>query len=91
MTNEQAIKILSNRDGHGIPSGYNGGYAEAIEVAIETLKAEPIKHGHWIYEQLPLPLSDGSKECVRCSVCNTHWDNESNYCPNCGAKMDLTE
>lgn len=50
-----------------------------------------VKHGRWIYEQLPLPLSDGSKECVRCSVCGTHWDNESNYCPNCGAKMDESE
>ena len=49
--------------------------------------AEPTKHGRWIYVQLPLPLSDGSKECVRCSVCGTHWDNESNYCPNCGADM----
>ena len=61
-----------------------------IDIA-PTIEAEPIRHGRWIYEQLPLPLSDGSKECVRCSVCNTHWDNESNYCPNCGAKMDEVE
>ena len=39
MTREETIKILSNRDGHGIPSGYNGGYAEAIDLAIEALKA----------------------------------------------------
>lgn len=39
MTREEAIKILSSRDGHGIPSGYNGGYAEAIDLAIEALKA----------------------------------------------------
>lgn len=38
MTREEAIKILSSRDGHGMPSGYNGGYTEAIEVAIEALK-----------------------------------------------------
>lgn len=39
MTRAEAIKILSNRDGHGIPSGYNGGYAEAIDMAMEALKA----------------------------------------------------
>lgn len=39
MTREEAIKILSNRDSHGIPNGYNGGYAEAIDMAMEALKA----------------------------------------------------
>jgi rubrerythrin len=23
----------------------------------------------------------------RCSVCNTTWDTQTPYCPNCGAKM----
>ena len=58
-----------------------------IEQIIDWLPVVP-KRGGWIYEQLPLPLSDGSKECVRCSVCGTHWDNESNYCPYCGARMN---
>lgn len=42
---------------------------------------------HWIDEILPLPLSDGSKECFKCSKCGLHYDNVSNYCPNCGSKM----
>lgn len=45
------------------------------------------KRGEWLDEQLALPLSDGSKKCVRCSCCFTHWDSESNFCPNCGADM----
>ena len=37
--------------------------------------AKPVRHGHW-------------EEFV-CSVCGEiGWDNEDNYCPNCGAKMD---
>lgn len=64
-------------------------YFDAMIDAQSTV--EPIKHGRWIYEQLPLPLSDGSKECVRCSVCGTHWDNESNYCPYCGADVQGKE
>ena len=60
-------------------------YFDAMIDAQSTV--EPTKRGKWVHVQLPLPLSDGSKECVRCSVCGTHWDNESNYCPYCGADM----
>ena len=46
--------------------------------------------GEWIKRQLPLPLSDGSRECVECSVCLTHWGGKYgfHFCPNCGARMD---
>ena len=54
---------------------------------LKYLKQVP-KSGHWINEILPLPLSDGSKECVKCSKCGLHYDNPSYYCPNCGAKME---
>ena len=91
MTKEEAIKILSNRDGHGIPSGYNGGYAEAIEVAIEALKAEPRKHGRWLKTGQSLVYPNKFRNYF-CSICgielDAHIRQEPNYCPNCGAKMD---
>lgn len=79
MTREEAIKILSNYDGHGIPSGYNGGYAEAMNIAVEALKAEPVKHGRWIEDEYGIP------HCSNCgAINNTVY---RNYCPNCGAQM----
>ena len=46
---------------------------------------QPVKHGRWINENF----------CTRCSACGnmTIYDKysrevESDYCPNCGAKMD---
>lgn len=46
---------------------------------------EPVKHGHWI---------DG--KCSRCghhapfwAMASTYY--RSRYCPNCGARIDLTE
>ena len=48
------------------------------------------KQGQWVQIYIPLPLSDGGKDCYCCSECRTHWDHTSNYCPNCGAKMIST-
>lgn len=46
---------------------------------------EPIKHGKWISD-----ISGGYENI--CSICQHEFidkcDNDSNYCPNCGARMD---
>ena len=46
------------------------------------------KHGRWIE-------ADGGDCCYKCSECGFLRDayilDESNYCPNCGAKMDEVE
>ena len=56
----------------------------------------PVRHGQWI------PLTECANEGVYCSICKKKvWKSdyaqcskksrnklESNYCPNCGAKMD---
>ena len=45
--------------------------------------AVEVVHGRWT------PLQkNGFAFGVTCSECNTTWDDKSNYCPNCGAKMD---
>ena len=42
------------------------------------------KHGKWVF---------GGDGCVICSVCDEEVPNyiHRNYCPNCGAKMDLED
>lgn len=51
-------------------------------------QAETPKHGHWIE-------ADGGDCCYKCSECGFLRDayilDVSNYCPNCGAKMDEVE
>lgn len=57
---------------------------------IELLKAEQPKHGHWIDND------DPDDNYFTCSVCGDLWilndgtpeDNQMNYCPHCGARMD---
>lgn len=46
--------------------------------------AESVKHGKWI----EYPTADGMNQCSECGVLRF---GESNYCPNCGARMDIDE
>ena len=43
-----------------------------------TIEAEPVKHGEW----------ETRKGIEYCSECNKSMMWQSNFCPNCGAKMD---
>ena len=46
------------------------------------------KHGRWkIIGMRPV----GTHLTHYCSICGGHGDNEMDYCPNCGAKMDEVE
>ena len=72
----------------------DGAILDTIDEA-PTVDAVEVVHGHWI------SLTDCSNAGVYCSVCHKKvwkedyaWCNRknklrSNYCPNCGAKMDL--
>ena len=61
-------------------------------VTVENIKKAPSvsaeRVGEWQYEKMVMPLSNHTKDSYRCSVCHTHWDCETNYCPNCGARME---
>lgn len=85
MTREEAIKDIQENI-----KPFVGG--KSLDMAIEALKAEPIKHGWWIW--------DKENDKMYCSECGYETDNwgvhqESdpiewqlpNYCENCGAKM----
>lgn len=92
-------RILRGFAGHLLEAGKMEA-AEAVNTLIKGLKLEPtvdaveVVHGHWF------SLTDCSNAGVYCSVCNKKvwkedyaWCNRknklrSNYCPNCGAKMD---
>lgn len=50
-----------------------------------TIDAEPVQHGRWENAKAAF-----HKKCSHCK-CILHMPRERNYCPNCGAKMDLKE
>lgn len=68
-----------------------------IDVYVENMPAadvQPVKHGCW--EEVTDYGGWGDTN-YRCSVCDEEWyledckpnDNNMNFCPRCGARMDL--
>lgn len=89
---ELVIKAIGNEDkdvmaDYGEEYGTEWGFSEEkiIGVIMKVLAADvvPVVHGKW------LCIETDDEQFFLCSVCNgkEYW--ESNYCPNCGAKMDV--
>ena len=63
----------------------------------ETVEAEPVKRGKWEVKQQTkmfndyMTISGKYPTCNLCGFAEMGPFNETNYCPNCGAKMDLEE
>jgi hypothetical protein len=83
-------KICVTDDLHGM--GVAEGVAKAMGTILNTptIEAEPVRHGRW--EQRT--DFNGFLTCSNCHNCNiieeVFWRYANyNYCPNCGAKMDL--
>ena len=70
-------------------------FADALSKA-PTADVQEVKHGEWIIEQL-----ENEKTVCYCSRCGSGLQNRetrkyidisgANYCPNCGAKMDVKD
>ena len=57
--------------------------------AIEALQAEVPKRGEWIYK--PKDAIEMMFTLPKCSVCGHESSDANNYCPNCGAKMEVQD
>ena len=63
---------------------------EKLEAAILNIQAadvEPVKHGRWI-EYKHFHHNHYIDSTYECSECKVEEPLTSDYCPNCGAKMD---
>ena len=72
MTREEAIEWFLN-------SPFYHKEHVPFEMAIEALKVEPVRHGHWC---------NTWDTFVKCSECGSFTGGKYNYCPFCGAKMN---
>ena len=59
---------------------------EKFEAAIRKIQAvdvAPVRHGRWLHRK------NGVAYCSECKIDTV--EDETNYCSNCGAKMDLED
>ena len=61
---------------------WSRGSIRRIIEGLPTIEAAPVVHGRWKYVEVI-----GFGYLSTCSECGHH-DHETNYCPNCGARMD---
>lgn len=94
------IRWIETNKANTNPLDYNtrATYAECITMvnSMETIDVEPMRHGQW--ETKVYTTGDALDDCwivehreEVCSECGKWQIGISNYCPNCGAKMDLEE
>lgn len=82
------MEIFQPYGGDGSCMGVTVGTIDCVP----TVDAEPVRHGQWIDMQ----EDDATEGMWRCSACGfdgyfdimTPRECGTNYCPNCGAKMD---
>ncbi len=78
----------------------NKGYALGWNTVISVIEnapiidAEPVRHGKWLHSYKCRTYLEPPEEVCKCSKCGFDYGYEAepyNFCPNCGAKMDLGE
>ena len=75
---------------------YTSGYDEAVDTVEKFPSAAdvmPVVHGQWDESKEHIYLPNGCKEWINfyCSGCEAPNNSPTDYCPNCGAKMDIKE
>ena len=83
-----ATLLKAEFTGNFIDTSYSPEFIKAIIDGQPTVDVQEIRHGTW-RESLSDMFPDGTD--YRCSVCSRTAILDSEYCPNCGAKMDKEE
>ena len=85
MTREEAIEAIKCN----WPDSRYTILREALDMAISALREQdaadvaPVRHGRW------LCVDTDTEQFFLCNRCKKKEYWESNYCPNCGCRMDL--
>ena len=101
MTRTEAIRVLQHMVRWGIISDEK--MKEALRIAINSLKVDemyqlekedadefiPKRTGHWIVGS-DTDIKGETVYWFTCSNCNCDRGQHTNYCPDCGAKMENT-
>ena len=90
---EAAIKAIEKADYTAIADDADSCKTDYLREIIESVPATdvvPVVHGRWDESKEHFYLNNGCKEWINfyCSECDAPNNSPTDYCPNCGAKMD---
>lgn len=93
---DELISVFAERKevwrGNGVlPSNESLMWLAAMGITANspTVDAAPVVHGRWI--PVLNGIDDDTNPAFDCSECDAMCNKKHNYCPSCGAKMDLEE
>ena len=78
---EAAIRALLNDSPEQV--SYSREDAADCVFWLDTADVGPVRHGKWLHRK------NGVAYCSECEVDTV--EDETNYCPNCGTKMDMED
>ena len=84
-----AIDVLEKSRFPGVPYIDTG-----IQIALREIKAilaadvVPVVHAYWIPQKENHEFKEALMNCSACGYPVSWWTGNTNFCPNCGAKMD---
>lgn len=82
-------KPCNIKDGESCTDNIANYIREAVKEETPTADVVEVRHGRWIFEHDIFNDPKGYFIRIVCSECGLKTGQISNYCPMCGAKMDL--
>ena len=66
---------------------------EAVQILSDIPAADvvPVVHAYWIPQKGNHEFKEALMNCSACGYPVSRWTGNTNFCPNCGAKMDAKE
>ena len=95
-TGDRTRKVEKSYDVNTVTLGYEQGIKDAVSVLhdVPTIEAEPVKHGKWIMRGGKFRCSECDEKALKKDIGGTggfsheYEQVKSDFCPNCGARMD---
>lgn len=75
------VRESNNSDFAKVPT-----WNDAVSLLGSAPTIDPVKHGKWIWQDSP--VFGNPYGSYMCPLCQNTMPHKTNYCPNCGAKMD---
>lgn len=92
IAREELLAQLRAMESYNASPMYRRGYDDCVEAILKAPAADvaPVVHGRWDESKEHFYLNNGCKEWINfyCSECDAPKNSPTDYCPNCGAKMD---